>query len=115
MYKIKKDDVVIVIAGKDKGKNGQVLSVDTKNQKILVKGINIVKKHQKAGKTKGANDLLKALDNHKKRILNKILLNWYKKAMNIDPNRKTKINKKNKSLNLINQMTNQNGKNRISI
>lgn len=54
MYKIKKEDVVIVIAGKDKGKNGQVLSVDHKNGKILVKGVNIVKKHQKAGKTKGA-------------------------------------------------------------
>ena len=48
MYKIKKDDVVIVITGKDKGKNGQVLLVDHKNQKILVKGVNIVKKHQKA-------------------------------------------------------------------
>lgn len=54
MNKIKKDDVVIVIAGKDKGKNGQVLSVDNKNHKILVKGINMVKKHQKAGKSKGA-------------------------------------------------------------
>ena len=56
MYKIKKDDVVIVIAGKDKGKNGQVLSVDHKNSKILVKGVNVVKKHQKAGKTKGATE-----------------------------------------------------------
>lgn len=56
MYKIKKDDVVIVITGKDKGKNGQVLSVDHKNKKILVKGVNIVKKHQKAGKTKGATE-----------------------------------------------------------
>ena len=56
MNKIKKDDVVIVIAGKDKGKNGQVISVDHKNQKILVKGVNMVKKHQKAGKTKGATE-----------------------------------------------------------
>ena len=56
MYKIKKDDVVIVITGKDKGKNGQVLSVDHKNNKILVKGVNMVKKHQKAGKTKGATE-----------------------------------------------------------
>lgn len=56
MYKIKKDDVVIVITGKDKGKNGQVLSVDHKNKKILVKGVNVVKKHQKAGKTKGATE-----------------------------------------------------------
>lgn len=56
MYKIKKDDVVIVITGKDKGKNGQVLSVDHKNNKILVKGVRLVKKHQKAGKTKGATE-----------------------------------------------------------
>ena len=56
MNKIKKDDVVIVIAGKDKGKNGQVLSVDAKNHKVIVKGVNVVKKHQKAGKTKGANE-----------------------------------------------------------
>ena len=56
MNKIKKDDVVIVITGKDKGKNGQVISVDHKNQKILVKGVNMVKKHQKAGKTKGATE-----------------------------------------------------------
>ena len=56
MYKIKKDDVVIVITGKDKGKNGQVLSVDHKNGKILVTGVNMVKKHQKAGKTKGATE-----------------------------------------------------------
>ena len=56
MYKIKKDDVVIVITGKDKGKNGQVISVDHKNSKILVKGVNMVKKHQKAGKTNGATE-----------------------------------------------------------
>ncbi len=56
MNKIKKDDVVIVIAGKDKGKSGQVMSVDHKKQKILVKGVNIVKKHQKAGKSKGATE-----------------------------------------------------------
>ena len=56
MNKIKKDDVVIVITGKDKGKNGKVLSVDHAAHKILVEGINMVKKHQKAGKTKGANE-----------------------------------------------------------
>ena len=56
MNKIKKDDNVIVIAGKDKGKNGQVLQVDAKNHKILVKGVNMVKKHQKAGKVKGVNE-----------------------------------------------------------
>jgi len=45
--KIKKDDMVQVIAGKDKGKEGKVLSVDIKNKKVLVEGVNIVHKHSK--------------------------------------------------------------------
>ena len=53
--KIKKGDNVIVIAGKDKGKTGKVISALPKENKVLVEGINIVKKHQKARKsgTKG--------------------------------------------------------------
>ena len=47
MRKIKKDDMVRVIAGKDKGRDGKVLSVDTKNGKVTVEGINMVTKHQK--------------------------------------------------------------------
>ena len=45
--KIKKDDLVQVIIGKDKGKSGKVLSVDTKNNKVLVEGVNMVSKHSK--------------------------------------------------------------------
>lgn len=45
--KIKKDDMVKVIAGKDKGKEGKVLSVDAKNHKVLVEGVNKVFKHSK--------------------------------------------------------------------
>lgn len=45
--KIKKDDLVQVITGKDKGKTGKVLSVDTKNNKVLVEGVNMVSKHSK--------------------------------------------------------------------
>ncbi len=45
--KIKKNDPVIVIAGKDKGKEGKVLSVDVKNHKVLVEGVNMVSKHSK--------------------------------------------------------------------
>ena len=45
--KIKKGDLVRVIAGKDKDKEGKVLAVDTKNQKVLVEGINKVFKHSK--------------------------------------------------------------------
>ncbi len=45
--KIRKDDLVRVIAGKDKGKEGKVLSVDPKNNKVLVEGVNKVYKHSK--------------------------------------------------------------------
>lgn len=45
--KIKKGDKVIVIAGKDKGKEGTVLKVFRKENEVLVEGINKVKKHQK--------------------------------------------------------------------
>lgn len=45
--KIKKDDLVQVITGKDKGKKGKVLSVDIKNHKVLVEGVNMVSKHSK--------------------------------------------------------------------
>jgi large subunit ribosomal protein L24 len=45
--RIKTDDTVIVIAGKDKGKTGKVLRVDVKNAKVFVEGLNMVKRHQK--------------------------------------------------------------------
>ena len=45
--KIKKGDTVRVIAGKDKDKEGKVLSVDKKNGKVLVENINMVTKHTK--------------------------------------------------------------------
>ena len=43
--KIKKGDTVKVIAGKDNGKEGKVVSVDQKNSKVVVEGINMVTKH----------------------------------------------------------------------
>jgi len=43
--KIKKDDKVMVIAGKDKGKIGTVLSVDKEKQRVVVEKVNIVKRH----------------------------------------------------------------------
>ncbi len=48
--KIKKGDTVLVISGKWKGKTGKVLRAFPKEQKILVEGVNIVKKHLKAGR-----------------------------------------------------------------
>ena len=45
--KIKKGDTVKVIAGKDINKEGKVLSVDVKNAKVLVEGVNMITKHAK--------------------------------------------------------------------
>ena len=47
MAKIKKGDTVKVIAGKDVGAEGKVLSVDKKTGRVVVEGVNIVKKHTK--------------------------------------------------------------------
>ncbi len=46
--KIKKGDTVLVIAGKDKGKKGKVRFAYPKKQRLLVEGVNFVKKHSKA-------------------------------------------------------------------
>jgi large subunit ribosomal protein L24 len=43
--KIKKDDTVKVIAGKDKGKTGRVLEVDRENGRVLVEGVGMIKRH----------------------------------------------------------------------
>ena len=45
--KIKKGDLVRVIAGRDKDKEGKVTSIDAKNNKAIVEGINVVTKHSK--------------------------------------------------------------------
>jgi large subunit ribosomal protein L24 len=49
--RIKTDDQVIVISGKDRGKQGKVLRVDPKNERVFVEGLNIIKRHQKAQQT----------------------------------------------------------------
>jgi large subunit ribosomal protein L24 len=45
--KIRRDDEVVVISGKDRGKTGRVLRVDPKKSKVFVEGLNIVKRHQR--------------------------------------------------------------------
>jgi len=44
---IKKDDTVVVITGKDKGKKGKVIKAMPKENKVIVEGINVQTKHQK--------------------------------------------------------------------
>ncbi|MBL8546929.1 MAG: 50S ribosomal protein L24 [Hyphomonadaceae bacterium] len=43
--RIKKDDTVVIIAGKDKGKSGRVLMVMPKEERVVVEGLNLVKRH----------------------------------------------------------------------
>jgi large subunit ribosomal protein L24 len=45
--KIRRDDEIIVLAGKDKGKTGKITKVLVENGKVFVEGINLIKKHQK--------------------------------------------------------------------
>ncbi len=45
--KIKKGDHVIVLAGKDKGKHGEVLKVMPKDNRVIVQGVNMVRRHQR--------------------------------------------------------------------
>ncbi|MDT8715826.1 50S ribosomal protein L24 [Clostridium sp. 19966] len=47
---IRKKDTVMIVSGKDKGKVGEVLQVLPKSGKVLVKGVNVVTKHEKPSK-----------------------------------------------------------------
>lgn len=49
--KIKKNDNVILITGKDKGKKGKVVRVLVKENKVIVEGLNMMKKHQRPRKS----------------------------------------------------------------
>ncbi len=47
MQKIRKGDKVVVLAGKDKGRSGEVLSVQPKEDTAIVRGVNLIRRHQK--------------------------------------------------------------------
>ena len=51
MQKIRKGDEVVVLAGKDKGRSGEVLKVMPKENKALVSGINLIRRHQRQTQT----------------------------------------------------------------
>ena len=51
--KIRRDDEVIVISGKDRGKTGKVLRVDPAKSRVYVEGLNIVKRHQRPNAATG--------------------------------------------------------------
>ena len=45
--KIRRDDTVMVISGKDRGKTGKVLRTDPKKRRVYVEGLNIIKRHER--------------------------------------------------------------------
>ena len=51
MAKIKRDDLVLVIAGKDKGRRGKVLRVFPRRNRVMVENVNVVKRHQRPTQT----------------------------------------------------------------
>ena len=50
-FKIKKGDRVVVTTGRDKGKSGEVLAAQRDRNRVLVQGVNLVKRHQKPSQT----------------------------------------------------------------
>ena len=62
--KLKKGDNVLVTTGRDKGKSGPILSIIPKNNRAIVKGVNMVKKHQKPSKQSGGGIIEKELSIH---------------------------------------------------
>lgn len=63
--KLRRDDMVIVITGRDKGKAGKIMTVIPKENKVVVEGVNVVKKHTKPSNKNpkgGILDVTKAID-----------------------------------------------------
>lgn len=55
MFKIRKNDTVMIITGKDKGRQGKVVAILPKIQSAIVEGLNIVKKHTKPNPQRNQN------------------------------------------------------------
>ncbi|QFT31727.1 50S ribosomal protein L24 [Roseibium porphyridii] len=62
--KIKKGDTVVVLTGRDKGKSGEVIQMLTADNKALVRGINMVRRHQKQTQTQEAGIVAKEAPIH---------------------------------------------------
>ncbi len=62
--KLKKGDTVLVIAGKDKGKTGEIIKSFPQESKVLVSGVNEVKKHQKPSRASEGGIVVKSMPIH---------------------------------------------------
>ncbi len=64
MQKIRKGDKVVVLTGKDKGRTGEVVQVMPKEDRAVVKGINLVKRHQRQTQAQEAGIITKEASIH---------------------------------------------------
>ena len=64
MQKIRKGDKVVVLAGKDKGRSGEVLSVQPKDDTALVRGVNMIRRHQKQSQSQEGGIITKEAPIH---------------------------------------------------
>jgi len=64
MQKIRKGDKVVVLTGKDKGRTGEVLAVMPKEDRAVVRGLNMVKRHQRETQTQEAGIINKEASLH---------------------------------------------------
>jgi large subunit ribosomal protein L24 len=67
--KLKKGDEVIVIAGKDKGKKGKIVKVIPEDRRIVVDGVNMVKRHSKPSRTGAGGIVEKAASLHASNVM----------------------------------------------
>jgi large subunit ribosomal protein L24 len=64
MQKIRKGDKVVILTGKDKGRSGEVLQVMPKEDRAVVRGINVVKRHQRQSASQEAGIITKEASIH---------------------------------------------------
>ena len=64
MQKIRKGDKVVVLTGKDKGRTGEVLSVQPTENKAIVRGINMIRRHQKQSQSQEGGIITKEAPIH---------------------------------------------------
>ena len=95
--RIKKGDTVQVLAGNDKGKTGEVLEIITKDSKIVVKGINVRKKHikpRKQGEEGGIIPVECAIDSSKVNVVCPKCGKTTRIEYKVEDNKKVRICKK---------------------
>ncbi len=68
-YSLRKNDMIEVIAGREKGKSGKVMAVDAKTGRVTVEKINLVKRHSKASTKQGAGIIEKEMPLHYSNVL----------------------------------------------